>query len=147
MLALDDGNYLTESLPIIEYLEELYPQPVMIGESALERAYTRAIERQIELGILNPIARCVHATNSPLGLPARPEVAAAEWERLCDALPLVDARIGSSAFVAGDKPSIADCTLFAGLLFGEMFGVTIPAEHANIHRWRDAFAERPSARL
>ena len=147
VLALDDGNYLTESLPIIEYLEELYPRPVMIGENAMERAHIRAIERQIELGILNPIARCVHATNSPLGLPARPQLAAAEWDRLCNALPLVDAQVGSYAFAAGDRISIADCTLFAGLLFGEMFGVTIPAEYANIHRWRDAFAERPSTQL
>jgi glutathione S-transferase len=31
VLELDDGSCLTESLAIIEYLEELHPDPPMIG--------------------------------------------------------------------------------------------------------------------
>jgi glutathione S-transferase len=147
VLELDGGECLTESLPIIEYLEELYPEPVMIGATPLERARTRALERQVEVGVLNPLARYVHATNSPLGLPARPEVAAAEWDRLRGALPRIDEQIGESPFAAGERPSIVDCTLFAGLLFGEVFGATIPEDYANIHRWRRSFGERPSTRL
>ncbi len=147
VLELDDGEYLTESLPIIEYLEELYPEPSMIGVTPLERARTRAFERQVEVGILNPMARYVHATNSPLGLAPRPEVAAAEWERLQKALPRIDEQIGDGRFAAGDAPSIVDCTLFAGLLFGEMFGTAVAADYSNLKRWRDAFGERPSTRL
>ncbi len=147
VLELDSGECLTESLPIIEYLEELYPEPVMIGATPLERARTRVFERQVELGIMNPLARYVHATNSPLGLPPKPEVAAAEWDRLQAALPRVDERIGDSHFAAGDAPSIVDCTLYAALLFGETFGATIPEEWSNIQRWKKAFSERPSAQL
>jgi glutathione S-transferase len=147
VLELDNGEYLTESLPIIEYLEELYPQPSMIGATPEERAHTRAFERQVEMGVMNPIARYVHATNSPLGLPPRPEVAAAEWERLEAALPRVDEQIGDSPFATGEAPSIVDCTLFAALLFGEMFGTTIPEHLGNIQRWKKAFFERPSAQL
>ena len=147
VLELDSGEFLTESLPIIEYLEELYPQPVMIGDNPLARAQIRTYERQVEVGVLNPIGRFVHATNSPLGLPARPEVAAAEWERLLPALARVDARIGDSPFAAGEAPSIVDCTLFAGLQFGEMFGVSLPADCANIQRWREAFGQRPSTQF
>ena len=147
VLELDSGECLTESLPIIEYLEELYPEPVMIGATPLERVRTRVFERQVELGIMNPLARYVHATNSPLGLPSKPEVAAAEWDRLQAALPRVDERIGDSPFAAGDAPSIVDCTLYAALLFGETFGATIPEEWSNIQRWKKAFSERPGAQL
>ena len=147
VLELDSGEFITESLPIIEYLEELYPEPMMIGPDALSRAKIRAYERQVEVGILNPIARFVHATNSPLGLPARPEIAAAESKRLPPVLARVDARIGSSPFAAGEAPSIVDCTLFAGLQFGEMFGVGLRDGYANIRRWRDAFKQRPSMQL
>ena len=35
VLELDDGTYLTESLAIIEYLEEISPEPPMIGRTAL----------------------------------------------------------------------------------------------------------------
>jgi glutathione S-transferase len=147
VLQLDNGEYLTESLPIMEYLEELYPDPVLIGTDALARARTREFERQVEVGILNPLARIVHATNSPLGLPARPEIAAAENARLLSAAPGIDARIGSSPFAIGDSPSVVDCTLFAGLLFGEAFGATIPDECTNIHRWYREFRKRPSTQL
>jgi len=147
VLELDCGEFLTESLPIIEYLEELYPEPVMVGPDPLTRARIRDYERQVEVGILNPIARFVHATNSPLGLPSRPEVAAAEWERLLPVLARVDARIGNSPFAAGEAPSIVDCTLFAGLQFGEMFDVSLLHDYANMRRWRDAFGQRPSTHL
>ena len=76
MLELDDGSYLTESLPIIEYLEETSPEPPMIGRSAIERARVRELERLADIGVLIPVARVVHATKSPLGWPPSPEVAA-----------------------------------------------------------------------
>ena len=147
VLQLDNGEYLTESLPIMEYLEELYPDPVMIGSDPLARARVREFERQVEVGILNPLARIVHATNSPLGLPARPEVAAAETQRLLNAAPRIDARIGDLPFAIGESPTIVDCTLFAGLLFGEFFGAAIPEECTNIHRWYNEFRNRPSAQI
>src|SRR5437588_9617585 len=57
VLELDDGSYLTESLAIIEYFEELHPQPAMIGTSALERAHVREMERIAEIGVLTRIAQ------------------------------------------------------------------------------------------
>src|SRR5205823_682233 len=44
VLELDDGSHLTESLAIIEYLEDLHPAPPMIGTTPLERARVRALE-------------------------------------------------------------------------------------------------------
>ncbi|NNL66850.1 MAG: glutathione S-transferase family protein, partial [Myxococcales bacterium] len=35
VLELDDGSFLSESLAIIQYLEELYPEPPMIGRDPL----------------------------------------------------------------------------------------------------------------
>jgi glutathione S-transferase len=78
VLELDDGTCLTESLAIIEYLEELHPEPPMIGRDPLERALTRARERWIEMNVLLRIARYVHAANSPLGRPPNPAIADTE---------------------------------------------------------------------
>src|SRR5512141_2337443 len=39
----DDGRTLTQSLAIIEYLEETHPQPPLLPHGALERAYVRSI--------------------------------------------------------------------------------------------------------
>jgi glutathione S-transferase len=144
VLELDSGEYIAESLPIMEYLEELHPTPAMIGSDPLSRLRTRAFERQVETGILNPMARFVHASNSPLGLPPKPEVAAIEWERVEKALGRLEQKISDGPFLAGETPTIADCTLFAALQFGEAFGAEIPKVHTGIHRWYAMFRERPS---
>lgn len=145
VLELDDGTTLCESLAIIEYFEELYPEPPMIGRSPLERAKVREIERCIDLGVLGRLARIVHASRSPLpGVAPMPEVAERERERLPRVLGVVDTRIGSQPFVCGERPTIADCTLFAGLRFGQFGGVEIPDGFANVQRWYQAFSARPS---
>lgn len=144
VLELDDGTHLTESLAIIEYFEELHPEPPMIGTDALCRARVRQLERIAELGVLGPVARIVHATNSPLGWPKNPAVAEQAREALPPALQALEARMGSQPFVAGEHPTIADCTLFAALHFGRFFGVTLDPAYANLTRWFEAFAERPS---
>lgn len=38
MLELDDGRQIGESTSICRYLEELYPNPPMLGRDAYERA-------------------------------------------------------------------------------------------------------------
>lgn len=147
VLELDSGEFLTESLPIMEYLEELYPAPPMIGRDALERARIRSLERMAEQGVMSSVGRIVHATNSPIGLPPNPAIAEAERARLPGALGRLDEHIGQGPFVAGDSPSIADCTLYASLLFGALFGVEVPEEYGNLRRWFERFGARPSAQI
>jgi glutathione S-transferase len=145
VLELDDGSHLTESLAIIEFLEELHPNPPMIGTDPKTRAQVRSLERVIELGVLSPIARIVHATNSPLGRPPNPAIAQDARAALPIALGPLDERIADHPFVAGAAPTIADCTLFAALNFGRFFGVEPDPSYSNIGRWFDAFCKRPSA--
>jgi maleylacetoacetate isomerase len=50
-LALDDGHVLTQSLAIVEYLEETYPEPPLLPAEAAARARVRAIALQIACDI------------------------------------------------------------------------------------------------
>ena len=146
VLELDDGTALFESLAIIEYLEELHPEPPMIGSDAVSRANVRALERLADLGVLIAVARTVHATNSPLGLPANPAVADASRAMLPDALGVLDRALADGRpFVAGERPSIADCTLAAALQFARLGKVEIDPAFANVARWDAAYRERPPA--
>lgn len=148
VLELDDGTRLCESLAIIEYLEELHPEPPMIGRDPLERARVRELERTIEFGVLGRVGRIIHNSESPLpGVRGVPEVAEQARETLPGILHLVDERIGGNAFVAGAHPSIADCTLFAALRFAGFGGIEIDPTCRNLHRWYQAFQERPSTRF
>jgi len=147
VLELDDGSYLTESLAIIEFVEELHPRPAMIGTETLERARVREIERITDLGVLMAAGRVVHATNSPLGLPPSPEIASHFRGVLRDALAVLDARLADGRpFLAGERPTIADCTLAAGLQFARFGKIELDAAFAHVSRWDAAYRERPAAR-
>jgi glutathione S-transferase len=145
-LELDDGTILSESLAIMEYLEELHPEPNMLGRTPLERALTRRIERICELGVMGRVARIVHNTNSPLpAFQGIPEVARQAREELPGVLRILDGEIGQRPFLAGDHPTIADCTLFGSWEFGRIFGVEFDPSCENLHRWHAAFLGRESA--
>lgn len=147
VLELDDGTFLTESLAIIEYLEELYPDPPMIGSDPLSRARTRTVERDIEFNLLLRIVRIVHATNSPTGQPANPAIAEAERIRLPAAFTRINDRLENGPFVMGQAPSIADCTLLAAMNFARAFGAEsglgeLNADYPHVGRWFDDYALR-----
>ena len=65
----DDGATLSQSLAIIEYLEETYPQPPLLPRSPLDRARVR----EMALGVacdMHPLnnLRVLNFLRSPLGL-------------------------------------------------------------------------------
>lgn len=147
LLEVEPGEYLTESLAIIEYLEELHPEPPMIGEHPFERARRRSLERVIDLDVLGSIARYVHATNSPLGLPPSAEVAAHALQRLPGALNLLEELLDDGrTFLDGDHVTVSDCTLAAALQFGRFGGFEIEQTYRNVLAWDAAYRAREVAR-
>ncbi len=50
-LVMDDGTRLTQSLAIIEYLDEKHPEPALLPRDAAERAWARAIALEIACDI------------------------------------------------------------------------------------------------
>ena len=152
VLQLDDGSHLPESLAIMEYLEELHPEPVMIGTNPLERARVRALERVCELGVLFRVSTIflnVHpfATRGAMEgrLKQSPEAAAyARWY-LESALAVLDVEMSGRSFVAGSHPTIADCTLFAALEFAEVAEIELPHVCPEVRRWYAEFRQRSSA--
>lgn len=136
VLEFDDGSFLTESRVIMAYLEELQPEPTMIGRELRERATVMQLERIAEVGVLFPIAHIVHATKSPLGRPPVPEIAAFFRERISGPLAVLEERLGDGrSFVAGDAPTIADCTLAAALQFGRFGDFHLDPSYEQLARW------------
>ncbi len=50
-LKLDSGEVLTQSLAIIEYLEEVHPQPALLPRGSVERAQVRALAELVACDI------------------------------------------------------------------------------------------------
>ncbi len=120
----------------------------MIGSTPAERARVRELERIADLEVLLPVARIVHATRSPLGLPPSPEVAAYNRTRLDRSLPELERVLADGRpFLAGDRPTIADGTLLAGLNFGLAFSVEPDPELRHLARWQERCRARPAAKV
>jgi len=144
VLELDDGRHLFESLTIIDYLEELHPEPSIWGDAPASRAMARQIERVADLGVLLGIGGAVHATNSPVGYKADPVVAQYHRERVAPKLDYLEQVLEDDRrFMTGDLPSVADCTLAAALQFGRFRDMDFSEAHPRIQKWQADYRARP----
>jgi maleylpyruvate isomerase len=126
-LVLQDGTVLTQSLAIIEYLDDVYPDPPLLPETAFDRARVRALAYAIacEVHPLNNL-RVLAYLKQVFGAD---EEAAATWFRhwaieTFDPLERMlaeDPRTGR--FCHGDAPGLADLCLYAQVINNRRFGV------------------------
>jgi maleylacetoacetate isomerase len=112
---VDEGAALTQSLAIIEYLEETHPKPSLLPGDAADRAYVRGIALSIacdihplnNLRVLRYLVRQLHVAEEDKNAWYR------HWcEQGLAALETSlarDKRVGT--FCYGDTPTLADCCL------------------------------------
>jgi maleylacetoacetate isomerase len=112
---VDEGAALTQSLAIIEYLEETHPKPPLLPSDAADRAYVRGIALSIacdihplnNLRVLRYLVRQLHVAEEDKNAWYR------HWcEQGLAALETTlarDKRVGT--FCYGDTPTLADCCL------------------------------------
>jgi len=109
----DEGAVLTQSLPILNYLEERYPAPALLPKDLPGRCQSRAIAVAIacEIHPLNNL-RVLQYLERELGLD---EGARMVWYRhwIAEGFGPLEAMIARSAgeFCVGDAPSLADVCL------------------------------------
>ena len=146
ILELDDGTVIPESLVIIEYFEELYPEPPLLGRDPLTRALVRAWERRCELGVfLQATRRFLHS--SPFfaaRVEQNPQVVQEAGQVLRNRLSLIDDQLKDHEWVAGSF-SLADMTLLAGIDFAAASQFTLDPAWTHLGRWYAAIRQRPSA--
>ncbi|MDG2527193.1 maleylacetoacetate isomerase [Caulobacter endophyticus] len=125
-LAIDDGRVLTQSLAIVEYLDETHPEPPLLPSDPFARAQVRAVAQAIACDI-HPVQNLkVLARLRDLGLdePAVQGWAAGVIEEGLDAVDkLLAGQSGRFAF--GDAPGLADLVLVPQLGNARRFGVEL----------------------
>lgn len=149
LLELDDGGYLNESVAICEYLEELHPQPPLIGATAEVRGRTRAALRGIDQTIVVPMSNGFRSAEGLAMFKDRllcvPEAAPGNKAYAADGLRRVDAVLARQDYVAGNDFTLADIVLFAFAEFAAMVGQPVDPALSNLAAWRARVAARPSA--
>ncbi|MFN3511524.1 MAG: glutathione S-transferase family protein [Phenylobacterium sp.] len=145
-LELDDGSYLSEILPICEYLDEKFPTPPLIGSTAEERAQTRMWVRRIDLNICEPMgAGFRFAEGLPLfqsRIRCIPQ-AADDFKALArEKLTWLDGLMTGKTWIAGDRFTLADILLFCFLQFGAQVGQPLAPENKNLTAWMERVKAR-----
>lgn len=147
-LELDDGSHLAEITAICEYLEELQPEPTLLGTTAEERAETRMWTRRIDLNIAEPIANGFRFAEGLALFEDRVHViphAADDLKAIArEKLAWLDGLIEGREFVAGDRYTLADILLFAFLEFGGQVGQPLDPKLDNLQAWYTRVAARPA---
>ena len=126
------GEPLVQSLAILEYLDEKYPDPPLLPTELRARAHARAIAQMVAMDA-HPfiVPRVRKYLEEELRLD---EAARGRWvrhwldagSRAVEQVLAKDPRTGR--FCVGDRPTIADICLAAHLTSGKLFGGREPAE-------------------
>jgi len=118
-----DGDMIPESEVIAEYLEEIYPQPLLLGSTPRETAHIRTLARIGDIYIINTmfsLARQTGALSRRTPTAARDDAVseqlAGEVVRNLEAL---DKFIGKDGFACCGRITLADCALVPGLFLVE----------------------------
>ncbi len=110
-LATDEGAVLTQSLAILEWLEETHPTPPLLPAEPVARAHVRAFAATIACDI-HPIdnLRVLQYLRHEMG---QGQEAIDTWYRhwIGVALPALEAMAGEGPFCFGNAPTFADVCL------------------------------------
>lgn len=147
-LDIGAGQVIGSSLAILEYLEERFPSPDLIGATPAERARTREFITVIEEATVYLRIWAFNGSRLFAAEVAQDKAVAragmAAWRGRLQLLERMVADRGG-AFLTGDRLTTADCVGFALLqTTTELFGVPIPEDCPGLQAWYRRFSARPS---
>ena len=125
----DNGAVLTQSLAILEYLDEAHPHPPLLPADPLARARVRALAQSIACDI-HPLGnlRVLNYLGGSLGLTDDARLA---WSRhwIIEGFAALEKMLStlkdSPSFCRGATPTIADCCLVPQVFNARRFGVDL----------------------
>lgn len=135
---VEDGMQLSQSLAIIEYLDETHPTVPLLPDAPMDRAYVR----QLALGIacdIHPLnnLRVLKYLNTTLGVTDAEKSAWIEhWITIgLEAVEAELARRPIGRFCFGNTPTLADCCLVPQVFSAQRFNVNL----SNFGRVQEVF--------
>ena len=111
VLQLEDG-IIPESEVIAEYLDDIYPDRSLLGDTPRVRADVRVISRIADTYLMNNIFMVLPQINRETRVDAIRDLLVGQVNRGMGAL---ERHIGSGDFAVGDSLTRADCTLVPAL--------------------------------
>ena len=135
-IELEDGQVIAEVAAIAEYLEELKPDPVLVGNSAAERAQTRMRMRQIDYLIFAPGMAGFRNTEGADFFRSRMRIDENIGEPMkrntVDGMAWLDSQLAGQDFICGDELRYVDCIFYPLALFLSKVSIPIDADLKNL---------------
>ncbi|MTW13162.1 maleylacetoacetate isomerase [Pseudoduganella eburnea] len=144
---VDNGIVLTQSLAIIEYLEEVHPMAPLLPQDAVGRARVRALAQTIACDT-HPLMnlRVLKHLKGPMGLSEEQKM---DWyfHWMGEGMRALEAHLerdgDSGRFCYGDTPTIADCCLVPQVYNAQRFDIDL-APYPNVARIAANCADLPA---
>jgi maleylacetoacetate isomerase len=131
VLIDDAGHSMNQSLAIMEYLEEAYPEPPLLPEKALDRARVRSLALAIacEIHPLNNLRVLQYLTNELSITEDQKKAWYKHWVE--QGLAYFEQRLAgdriAGRFCHGDSPTFADCCLVPQIFNAQRFECNLSA--------------------
>jgi glutathione S-transferase len=153
-LVLDDGTAIAEVPAILRYLEEIHPEPPLLGATPKAKALVAMWERRVELegfaSVMEAVRNAVpglknRAIAGPHDYEQIPALVERSKQRVRNFYADFNARLADIRFVAGDEFSVADITAVVTVDFAtRAASLPMAQEHAALKRWYDLVSARAS---
>jgi glutathione S-transferase len=153
-LVLDDGSAIGEVPAILRYIEEIHPEPPLLGVTAKTKAQVAMWERRAEMEGFASVMEAVRnaaprlqnrAIAGPHDYEQIPPLVDRSRKRVGNFYADFDTRLAEVRYVAGDAFSVADITAVVTVDFAtKAAGLPIPEQHAALRRWYDSVSARAS---
>lgn len=154
VLELDNGTCITQVNAICRYIEAQHPEKPLFGTTPEE---VGLIEMWNHIAFMNGIGAVAEAFRNSAEMfkdrpvlgkhpyPQIPALAERGTQRTLNFFSDMDEHLADSAFVAGDRYSVADITTLVAVDFAKWIKLEVPEECANLRRWYAEVSQRPSA--
>jgi glutathione S-transferase len=153
-LVLEDGTAIGEVPAILGYLEEVHPEPPLLGATPRTRALVAMWERRVELegfaSVMEAVRNAVpglknRAIAGPHDYDQIPALVERSRQRVSNFYADFNTRLADVPFVAGDEFSVADITAVVTVDFAtKAAGLPMADEHTALKRWYRSVAARAS---
>ncbi|MEM9810802.1 MAG: glutathione S-transferase N-terminal domain-containing protein [Pseudomonadota bacterium] len=152
-LKTGSGEVLTDNHGILAYLEATYPEPPLLGRTALEKAAVASWQARIEFEGLLAIAEALRnsapamkgrALTGPHSYEQIPALAERGVKRLGIFWEVLDQQLEGRDYVATNDFTAADILAVVAVDFAKIIRQSPRQHFANLWRWRESLHERPS---
>lgn len=154
VLELDDGTPLCSTVGIRRYLEERFPDPPLLGRTAVEKARVADAQWRIENEGITALANVLRnsvpgmkgrALTGPIDYEQIPALAERDRRRVEVFLQLLETMAADRSFLCGENYTAADIDAMIAVDFARRLHFDFPGDADNARAWYGRVSARDSA--